>query len=126
MSLAHLDQVIALEHGQARQLFWEIGNVLRRVALGSARQPPRRVEAALFLALPVLQRVARRLYRVAQREADALGPPRRRPWRFRLKPEEVVAIVLHVLPGATGALPELGKVQQQSLNLTQWVRFSPD
>ena len=123
MSLAHLDQVIEFEHGQPHQLCWEIGNVLRRVAAGAALEPPRRVDARLFLALPVLQRVARRLYRLAQRDADAIGPPRARPWRFRMKADEVVAIMLHVQPVATGAWVELGKVQQKSLNLAQWLQW---
>lgn len=121
----HLDQLVELAHGEARQLYWEIGNVLRRVAIGAALEPPRRIDGALFLTLPVLQRVARRLYGVAQREADAIGPPRRRPRRFRLKAEEVVAIMLHVHPVATGAWVVLGKVQQRALNLEHLIAFAP-
>jgi hypothetical protein len=125
MSLPHLDQLIELEHGQARQLFWQIGDLLNRVALRSQRPTPVPVDGNLFLALPVLQRVGKRLYRLARREADAIGPPRKRPWRFRLKAEEVVAILLHVHPVATGAWVELGKVQQKSLNLSRWIALAP-
>lgn len=123
MSRAHLDQVIELHYGEARQLCWQIGDLLNRVALRSQRPTPEPVDGHLFLALPALQRVAKRLYRLAQRDADAIGPPRARPWRFRMKADEVVAIVLHVQPTATGAWVELGKVQQKSLNLAQWLQW---
>jgi hypothetical protein len=124
MSLPHLDQTIELAHGEPRALFWQIGDVLRQVALGSALEPPRPVAPDLFLALPALQRVARRLQTAARRDAAVVGPAPRRPRRFRLKAEEVVAIMCYVHPVATGAWVELGKVQQKSLNLTPWIRFA--
>ena len=124
MSPSQLDQVIELGHGEPAQLSWEIGTVLRRVAMGSALHPPRRVDGDLFLALPALQRVAKRLYKQAQRDADRIGPPSKRPRRFRLKAEEVVAIMLHVYPVATGGAYELGKVQQKSLNLEQFISLT--
>jgi len=124
MNLAHLDQVIELGHGEARQLYWQLGDVLRRVAMGAQLPTPRPVDGHLFLALPALQRVGQRLYRLAQREAGASGPPRQRPRRFRLKAEEVVAIMLHVHPVATGAWVELGKVQQKALNLEHLIAWA--
>ncbi|MDB5268038.1 MAG: hypothetical protein JWP58_1078 [Hymenobacter sp.] len=123
MNVPNLDQTIELYHGQACQLYWQIGNVLRRVAARTSLEPPKPVDGNLVLALPVLQRVAKRLYGVAQREADAIGPPSQRPRKFKLKVVEVVAIMLHVHPVATGAWPELGKVQQKSLNLQQYITF---
>ncbi|MDB5270226.1 MAG: hypothetical protein JWP58_3266 [Hymenobacter sp.] len=123
MSLAHLDQTIELGHGEPRQLYWQIGDLLARVAMRSQLPTPRPIEGNLFLALPALQRVGKRLYRVAQREADAIGPPRERPRRFRMKADEVVAIMLHVHPVATGAWVELGKVHQVSLNLERYLDF---
>ena len=123
MSLNHLDQVIELHYGEPRQLFWQIGDLLNRVALRSQRPTPVPVDGNLFLALPALKRVAKRLYRLAQRDADAIGPPRARPRRFRMKADEVVAIMLHVQPVATGGFFELGKVQQKSLNLDQYIKF---
>ncbi|MBO2007573.1 hypothetical protein [Hymenobacter negativus] len=120
---AHLDQLIELEHGEARQLYWQIGDVLRHVAMGAQRPTPRPVDGNLFLALPALQRVGQRLYRLAQREANAIGPPRQRPRRFRLKAEELVALMLHVQPQATSGLVVLGKVQQKSLNLESLITF---
>jgi len=124
MSLAHLDQTIELLHGEPRQLFWQIGDVVRREAMRTQLNPPKPVDGNLFLALPALQRVAKRLYRVAQREADATGPPKEKPRRFRMRADEVVAIMLHVHPNATGAWVELGKVQQKALNLEQYITFS--
>ena len=61
MSLAHLDQVIELHYGEPRQLFWQIGDLLNRVAMRSQRPTPVPVDGNLFLALPALQRVAKRL-----------------------------------------------------------------
>ncbi|WP_201980387.1 hypothetical protein [Hymenobacter rubidus] len=125
MNLAHLDQIIELQYGEPRQLYWLIGDLLTRVALRSQHPTPVPVDGHLFLALPALQRCAKRLYRLAQRDADAIGPPRQRPRRFRLKADEVVAIMLHVQPVATGAWVELGKVQQKALNLERYIRFNP-
>lgn len=122
-NLSHLDQIIELQYGEPRQLYWQIGDLLTRVAIRSQRPTPVPVDGQLFLALPALQRVAKRLYRLAQRDADAIGPPRERQRRFRMKADEVVAIMLHVYPVATGGLVELGKVQQKSLNLEHLITF---
>jgi hypothetical protein len=121
--MSRLDQTIELAPGEPRALYWQIGDVLRRVAVGAPLEPPKRVDAGLFMALPALQRVTKRLERLAQREAATVGPPPRRPRRFRLRAEEVVAIVVHVHPVATGAWVELGKVQQKALNLARWVAW---
>ena len=81
--------------------------------------------AGVVVALPVLERVAKRLKRIDERELSHVGIPSRRPKKFRLKVDELVAIMLHVYPHASYLAPVvLGKVQQKSLNLEQYIRFS--
>ena len=124
MSLAHLDQVIELERGEAGQLWWAVADCGRRNLVRLHLRPEALVESAgVVVALPVLERVARRLKRLDERELGHVGLPRRKPVKFRLKVDELAAIMLYVWPHACSGYVVLGKVQQKSLNLTQYVSW---
>ncbi|UOQ96636.1 hypothetical protein MUN81_15475 [Hymenobacter sp. 5317J-9] len=127
MNLAHLDQVIELERGEAGQLWWAVSEVGRRNLARLSRPLGARVDSAgIVVALPALARIAKRLKRIDEREQHHVGVPGRKPKKFRLKVDELVALMLHVwpesAPGHMGHVP-LGKVQQKSLNLEQCIRF---
>ena len=124
MNLPHLDQIIELELGEAGQLWGAVADCGRRNLVRLHMQHPAQVESAGVVAvLSVLERVARRLKRIDERERSHVGIPSRKPKKFRLKVDELVAIMLYVLPVATSARVPLGKVQQQSLNLDQHIDF---
>ena len=125
-SLAHLDQIIELERGEAGQLWWAIADCGRRNALRLLARPGEGLpveSAGVVVALAPLGRVARRLKRLDERELRHVGIPSRRPTKFRLRVDELVAIMLYVWPtSASGHVP-LGKVQQKSLNLEPRIRW---
>lgn len=126
MSPLNLPQTIELERGEAYLLGLAIGHVWRAANEATGAEPPRPLDLGLLLALPVLQRLGRRLWRVKEgEEAIArLGKSRRKPRAFRLNCEEVAVVVRYVLPRATSfTAGVLGKVQQKSLNLTPYVNF---
>ena len=124
MSLAHLDQIIELERGEAGQLWWAVADCGRRNLVRLLHPHGDKVESAgVVVALPMLARVARRLKRIDEREQHHIGLPRRRPVKFRLKVEEVAALMLYVWPHAASGHVPLGKVQQKSLNLDQRMDF---
>lgn len=127
MNLHHLDQIIELERGEAGQLWWAIFDCGRRNALRLGMRPGEghRVDSAgVVVALPVLNRVAKRLKRLDERELSHVGIPSRKPKRFRLKVDELVAIMLYVWPHAASCKVPLGKVHQKSFNLEQYIRFA--
>lgn len=123
MNLPHLDQIIELERGEAGQLWWAVADCgrrnLARLQLGSRTDSP-----GVVVALPALERVAKRLKRIDERENNHVGVPSRRPVKFRLKVDELVAIMCYVWPYAKflAAVP-LGKVHQKSLNLDSYIKF---
>ncbi len=124
MNLRHLDQIIELERGEAGQLWWAVSDCGRRNLVRLHMQHATRVESAgVVVALPALERVARRLKTIDERERCFSGIPSRRPKKFRLKVDELVAIMLYVWPHAASGHVVLGKVQQQSLNLDQRIKF---
>ncbi|MBJ6109456.1 hypothetical protein JAO73_10555 [Hymenobacter sp. BT523] len=116
MRLPHLDQVVELHRGEARALAAAVLEAGQR----HAAPPP----AALVLAWAPLERLRRRLCRVALAEETHVGLPPRRPRRFRLPHDELIALMLYVVPVATTARVPLGKVQQKSLNLAHLMRFT--
>jgi hypothetical protein len=125
--LAHLDQVIELERGEAGELWWAISECGRRNLARLSRPPGARVEAAgVVVALPALERVARRLKRLDERERNHVGIASRKPKKFRLQVDELVALMLYVwaesAPGHMGHVP-LGKLQQKSLNLESYITW---
>lgn len=125
MKLPHLDQIIELERGEAGQLWWAVADCGRRNLMRLCTQPPSRVESpGVVVALSVLERVAKRLKRIDERERQHVGKPSRQPAKFRLKVDELVAIMLYVWPRSVSGHVPLGKVQQKSLNLEHLVRFS--
>lgn len=125
MNLPHLDQIIELERGQAGELWWAVADCGRRNLVRLHMQQPCQVESAgVVVALPALERVAKRLKRIDERELRHVGLPRRKPVRFRLKVDEVVAIMLYVWPHAGSGHVVLGKVHQVSLNLEQVICFA--
>ena len=125
MSLRHLDQIIALDRGEAGQLWWAVADCGRRNLARLLATRACFVESAgVVVALPVLARVAKRLKRIDEGELHHVGLPRRQPVKFRLRVDELVAIMLYVYPRAFSLVPvPLGKVQQKSLSLEQYMRF---
>lgn len=124
MRLPHLDQVIELQRGEAGLLGWAVADKCRRTLARTGADRP--VPGALLLALPALQRVAKRLQALDQRELNVVGVPSRKPHRFRLRYDEVVAMMLYVFPEPiSAARVPLGKVQQKALNLARWIDFQP-
>ncbi|MDO7851584.1 hypothetical protein [Hymenobacter convexus] len=127
MSLAHLDQCIELGRGEAGELWWAVAEVGRRNLARLSRPLGARVDAAgVVVALPALERVARRLKRIDERERSHVGIPSRKPKRFRLKVDELAALMLYVWPeSAPGHMGHvsLGKVQQKSLNLERCISW---
>lgn len=121
----HLDQIIELQRGEAGQLCFAIADCGRRNLVRLHMRPGRRVESpGVVVALPVLERVARRLKRIAEREQAHVGIPRRKPVKFRLRCDELVAIMCYVFPLAElSARVVLGKVHQVSLNLEHLIKF---
>lgn len=123
MNLQHLSQTIDLERGEALHLYLAVATVWRD-ATAALSPPPQPLALGLLLALPLLRRLGKRLYRVGQAEARQVGKPARGSRAFRLSGEEVAVLTCHVLPAAgLLARPVLGKVQQKSLNLTPYVNF---
>jgi hypothetical protein len=107
MKLPNLDQVIELQRGEAGRLWWAIADKCRRV-----------------VALPALHRVAKRLQTLDNRELAVVGVPPKKPRKFRLHYDELVAIMLYVFTEPiSGARVPLGKIQQKSLNLADVIKF---
>jgi hypothetical protein len=123
MNLPHLSQTIQLERGEAFDLYEVIGRHWQHhVGPLCNTGPP--VPAECLLALPVLEKVGKRLYRIDQREKSHVGKPRTKPTAFKLSYQEVVALMLHLVPHAAGfSRVPLGKVQQVSLNLAHVIKF---
>jgi hypothetical protein len=124
MKIPFLDQIVALERGEAHELQHVVGNVCLEVMSTLQSDYPVPMPAGLLLAFPVLRRLVTRLGKVAQQELFRVGRPRQPPVRFRLSYEEVVALMLHVQPRATSGFVVLGKVHQKSLNLEAFVRLT--
>ena len=125
MNFPHLDQVIELERGEAGQLWWAVADCGRRNLVRLHMRPGTRVESAgVVVALPALERVAKRLLRITDRELSRMGLPRRKPVKFRLKVDELAAIMLYVWPHACSGHVVLGQVHQKSLNLDQDIKFN--
>lgn len=124
MSSLHFPQTIELERGEAFQLYLAVATVWRDASAAPSQQPPQPLALELLLALPLMNRLGKRLYKVQQAEQRQVGKPRRKPRPFRLSCEEVAVITRHVLPAAALlARSVLGKVQQKSLNLAPYVQF---
>ncbi|WP_210516410.1 hypothetical protein [Hymenobacter terricola] len=126
MKLPHLDQIIELQRGEAGQLWWAVADCGRRntVRLCSRNASLRVESAGIVPALAALERVARRLKRVDERELSHVGVPRQKPVKFRLHVDELVAIMLYVVPTTWSGHVPLGKVQQKSLNLDHLIHFN--
>ena len=123
MKIPFLDQVVELERGEAHALQHVVGTVCLAVIDVLQAERPAPMPAGLLLAFPVLRRLVTRLGKVAQQEFFRVGRPGPQPVRFRLSYEELVALMLHVQPRATSGFVVLGKVQQKSLNLEQYIKF---
>jgi hypothetical protein len=120
MRLPQLDQVIELERGEAGQLLWHLTQLARKVAFVLSEDGHGHVEPQVLIALPAMNRVAKRLQRIDESDQVRDGKPAK-PRRFRLAFDELLAIRLYV--PVTGADAVLGKVQQKSLNLDTYVSF---
>ncbi|MBF9239484.1 hypothetical protein I2I05_18975 [Hymenobacter sp. BT683] len=125
MSFPHLDQVIELNRGEAGQLWWAVADCGRRNAIRLHQNQGLRVESAgVVVALPALLRVAKRLKRLDDRELRRVGVPKNKPVQFRLRCDELVALMLYVWPHSYSGHVVLGKVQQVSLNLEHLIKFT--
>jgi len=117
-------QTIELYQGEAYALFLAIGAVWRTASQLPTAEPPQPISLDLLLALPVLQRLAKRLWRVYEAEQRQVGKPRQKPRAFRLSCEEVGVLMRYVWPTASSFdASVLGKVQQKSLNLARYISF---
>jgi hypothetical protein len=124
MSVIALPQTIELERGDALQLYWAVARVWTEACQAPLQVVPVPLDAGLLVALPLLKRLGKRLYRVSQNETTQVGKPKPKPRRFKMSCEEVAVVMRHVLPSASlAARPVLGKVQQKSLNLTSYIHF---
>jgi hypothetical protein len=124
LSTLVLPQTIELERGDALQFYWAVARVWTEACQAPLQVVPVPLDAGLLVALPLLQRLGRRLYKVSQNETTQVGKPTRKPRRFKMSCEELAVVMRHVLPKASlGARSVLGKVQQKSLNLTPYIHF---
>jgi hypothetical protein len=124
MSPLQLPQTIALTPGEASYFYFATGMVWRNAHYATCQQPPQPLELGLLLALPILERLGKRLYKRYQAEERRVGKPAGNARPFRLSCEEVAVVTRYVLPAAgVFARPVLGKVQQKSLNLTPYLHF---
>jgi hypothetical protein len=126
VSLLDYPQTIELVDGEAHLLGLAVGHVWRAANEAKSAEPPLPLDLGLLLALPVLKRLGKRLWRLkdAEEAAARLGKVRRKPRAFRLSCEEVGVVMRHVWPHSTMfTAGVLGKVQQKSLNLTPFVNF---
>ncbi|MGI4862959.1 MAG: hypothetical protein ACRYFZ_03495 [Janthinobacterium lividum] len=130
--LPHLDQRVLLARGEAGLLARALAVLVRDVT--HAQRPVPLVEILTFVPLATLGRALLKLH---QREQLTAAKPGRRPPKPRLLrvPCDQLAALLH----CQGALYYchlsveenlqlagiVGKFQQKSLNLAQWVRFPP-
>ena len=125
MRLTHLDQIIELERGEADVLCSAVMAYGERAVQQLHNLSAPALPATQLLGLAALERVAARLWRLNVREQARTGMPRRKPTAFRLRADELVAVMLYVFPHADiSARVVLGKVHQQSLNLDRYVNFS--
>jgi hypothetical protein len=124
MKLPLRTQTILLERGEAFALYYVIASWWKQASDSLNCEARLRATPEQVLAMPVLQRVGKRLHRIDQREAVTVGKPRKKPTSFKLSYDEVAALMLHLVPHAAGLnrVP-LGKVQQVSLNLEDIIRF---
>ena len=131
MKLPHLDQLVPLERGEAGLLAKALAVLVRDVT-----QATRPVHVMDAITLPALATVATRLTRLHQREQLVPVRPGKRPKprAFRVSYDQL-AVLLHCrvalfYTGLEGyeqlqLQVVLGKFQQQSLNLTHFIRFTP-
>lgn len=117
MRLPHLDQQIALHWGEAGQLAEALATVLCRELEQPVPQP-----LATVLAFGPLYRVRTRLVARQLVEQRHVGRPPRRPWRLRLRYDEVAALML-VLAEAPPAGLAWGEIQRVSLTLGRFIAF---
>lgn len=129
MKLPHLDQLVLLQRGEAGVLAKAVG-----VLVGDVTRARRPVSAAKMLTFAPLATLGKKLYQLHQREQ--LTPPKRGRWpkprTLRVSYDQLLALLdnrwalsycglseeeLLLLPGI------VGKFQQKSLNLTQYISF---
>lgn len=124
MTIVKFSQLVELEHGDAQQLYLAVATVWRTAYEALIQEPPHPIDISLLLALPVLQRLGKRLYKVCEADTNQVGKPRYKPRLFRFSCEEVAVVMRYVWPtGTTFTAGVLGKVQQKSLNLAPYVNF---
>jgi hypothetical protein len=121
VKLPHLDQVLELQRGEARQLLEHLTTLGERMAFVLSPEGHGSLKPHELLALPALNRVTGRVRRLALSAAAQVGKASGRPRRFRLSYDELIALRLCV--PVTGLDAVLGKVQQKSLNLAPYVNF---
>ncbi|WP_310391468.1 hypothetical protein [Hymenobacter sp.] len=129
MRLAHLDQFIELERGEAGLLAKALDVLVRDVT--HAEQAVPYLEA---ITLPALATLATKLTRLHQRELAApLRPGKRpKPRRFRVSYDQLAVLLYYRLSLPHCELSRIeqlqlrvvmGKFHQQSLNLAQFFKF---
>jgi hypothetical protein len=121
VKLPAFDQVLELRHGEAQQFLAHFAAYGQRVATVLGPGGHGSLEPVQLLALPTLNRLAKRVGTLAGRERRHVGEPPRRPRRLRLSYDELIAVRL-CLP-VTGDDAVLGQVQQKGLSLAPYVRI---
>lgn len=136
MKLSHLDQLIALERGEAGLLAQALSVLLADVhaIVYQQREPGRRLSPALALQLTPLTSLGKRLVaRHNQEQARPLKPGRRSPAKLlRVRYDELVAVLQSRPSLCYTTLAEaeklqlqraLGEFQRHSLNLECYISF---
>lgn len=129
MRLPHLDQVVLLERGEAGLLARAVAVLVQDVT--QAKRPVPYLEMLTFAPFCHL---GKKLLQQHRREQLTPARPRRfpKPKQLRVTYDQLVALHLHRFAlNYCDFSPEenlqlqaiLGKFQQQSLNLSRWIRF---
>lgn len=129
MKLSHLDQTVLLERGEAGLLARAVAVLVQDVT--QAKRPVPYLEMLTFAPFCNL---GKKLLQHHRREQLTPARPKRfpKPKALRVPYDQLVALHLHRFALNYCNLSEaenlqlqvvLGKFQQQSLNLSQWIRF---
>ena len=130
MKLPHLDQLVPLERGEAGLLAKALTALVRELTY--AQEPVPLVQMLTFTPLAAL---ARKLHQLHLREQVTPVRPTRRPPKprqLRVSYDQLVALMVHRARLCADGLSEeenlqvrvlVGKFQQKTLNLSQWIRF---
>lgn len=119
MRLPHLDQKILLHWGEAEQLANAIGWVLCEQL---DMRHPARPKGKMSLSMGPLNRVRNKLLGRQRVEKWHSGPRPRKPWKFTLYYDDVIALN-YIMPIAPQAGEAWDQIFQARLYLEQYIDF---